>query len=301
MTSSTIQPPKDIVVSVLVTAYNRERYLAATLESILASTFGDFEVLVVDDASSDRSIEVAREFAARDERVRVHSNGANLGDYPNRARAASLARGRYLKYVDSDDLIYPHSLEIMVQAMEERPEVGLGLAHSLPEDEAPYPWRLSSEAAYRKHFLGRGCLSCGPTGAIIRRSAFDAVDGFRPSRGVLADIDLWLRLAAYFPVVLLPPGLVWWRRHDSQEFSRERSAAEYLRGGYELASEVLKRPTCPLSERERLAALGRARQHFARRLLSLAFRSLQPARALGIFAASDLSLVDLVGGLRSYR
>ena len=80
-------------ISVLVTVYNREAYLAETLRSILNSTFQDFEIVVVDDCSSDRSVDIARQFASKDNRIVVHVNKKNLGDYHNRNKAASLAKG----------------------------------------------------------------------------------------------------------------------------------------------------------------------------------------------------------------
>ena len=195
-------------VSILVTVYDRESYLEETLQSILHSTYSDFELLVVDDGSTDRSLEIAHQVAGNDDRIQVHINESTLGDYPNRLKAASLARGRYLKYVDSDDLIYPHSLAIMVESMERFPEAALGLSHSMPEDDSPYPWLLSPVQAYQKQFLGRGCLNCGPSGAIIRREAFQSVGGFRPEWAVISDKDMWYRLAAKWPTVLLPPGLI---------------------------------------------------------------------------------------------
>ncbi|HEV2714429.1 MAG TPA: glycosyltransferase family A protein, partial [Terriglobales bacterium] len=94
------------LVSVLMTAYNREKYIAEAIESVLASNFKDFELIIVDDCSKDRTAEIARRYTS-DSRVQVHVNEKNLGDYPNRNRAASLARGKYLKYLDSDDVIYP--------------------------------------------------------------------------------------------------------------------------------------------------------------------------------------------------
>ena len=80
---------RDPTVSVLVTLYNREAFIGAALTSILASTYEDFEVVVVDDASTDNSCELAKSIAATDSRVRVSRNEANLGDYGNRRRAAA--------------------------------------------------------------------------------------------------------------------------------------------------------------------------------------------------------------------
>lgn len=288
-------------VSILITLFNREEYVRDAVNSVLKSTFEDFEIVIVDDNSQDSSIQIARSIASSDNRVKVHSNEQNLGDYPNRMRAASLACGRYIKYVDSDDIIYPHSLAIMVESMEQYPDAALGLAHSMPEDEAPYPWMLTPEQAYRKHFLGRGCLGCGPTGAIIRRDAFEAVGGFRPAWGVLADIHLWCRLAARWPTVLLPPGLVWWRRHAGQEFTGDNADLAYLERGYKLAIQALSGPTCPLPDAEREASLMRARQHFSRRLLSLALRQNRASAAFQLYKDSDLRLVELIRGFSSYQ
>lgn len=287
-------------VSILVTVYNREAYLAPCLDSILASTWKDFEVLVVDDQSKDGSVGLAEIYAGKDERVRVFKNETNLGDYPNRVRAAQMAQGKYLKYVDADDLIYPHSLAIMVEAMEACPAAALGLAHSLPEDEQPYPWLLQPEQAWRKQFLGRGCLSCGPSGAIIRRDAFVEAGGFG-NWGVLNDVDLWCRLSSRWPVLLLPPGLIWWRRHEEQEFTKGDATTVYLERGYELVVDHLTSSACPLSEVERSAAVARARHNHARRLWSLATRRGRPRSAWRAFLKSGLGLQDLAGGLLRYR
>ena len=108
-------------VSLLVTVFNRAGFLEQTLQSILASDFRNFEVVVVDDCSTDQSLKIAESIAREDSRIRLIQNEQNLGDYGNRAKAASLARGTYLKYVDSDDLIYPPTLQVMVDAMEKNP------------------------------------------------------------------------------------------------------------------------------------------------------------------------------------
>ncbi|MFC1694688.1 glycosyltransferase family 2 protein [Pseudomonadota bacterium] len=288
-------------LSILITVYNREKFLAQTLESLLKSCYKQMEIIIVDDFSKDRSHEIAQQFADRDPRIQTHRNKHNLGDYPNRMKAASLANGRFIKFVDSDDLIYPHSLELMVDSMDKNPDAALGLSHSMPEDESPYPWCLSPEETYKKHFLGRGCLSCGPSGAIIRRDAFESIGGFQTQWKVISDTDLWYRMAARWPTVLLPPALVWWRRHDEQEFIKEDAEATYLSFGYELAKKALNDPICPLPLAEREVALKRNRQHFSRRLLSFALKKRRLISATHIYRESDLKISDLMIGLRAYQ
>jgi glycosyltransferase involved in cell wall biosynthesis len=288
------------VVSVLVTVYNSAQYLRACLESILASTMRDFEVVIVDDLSSDGSVEIAEEFASRHACVRFIRNETNLGDYPNRMKAASLARGRYLKYVDSDDLIYPHTLAVMSEALNANADANLALSHPLPEADQPYPWKLSSHDAWSKEFIGTGCMGSGPTGAIIRCSAFVESGGFR-NWGVLSDTDLWYRLSARAPIMLLPPGLVWWRRHSDQEFTKNRAELVYLERGFELVMATLASPESPLSKAETRQAIGRARQHHARRLLSLGLKRRMPLEAIRLIRRSGLSTAEMVRGLAAYR
>jgi glycosyltransferase involved in cell wall biosynthesis len=287
-------------VSILVTTYNRERFLPACLDSIIASDYADFEVIVVDDGSTDATLAIARDYETSDSRVRCFRNDRNLGDYPNRMRAAGLASGRYLKYVDSDDLIYRHGLNAMVDAMETHSDAALGISHSLPEDEQPYPWKLQPAETWRKEFLGSGCLGSGPTGAIIRRDAFANVGGFR-DWGVLNDTDLWFRLSAKYPVVLLPPGLVWWRRHEDQEFTKDDAKIEYLERGFALEIDALSSSECPLPPAERRMAIDRSRQRHARRLLSLALKQGRAIDAMRIARRAGLSAGDMLRGFAPYR
>jgi glycosyltransferase involved in cell wall biosynthesis len=282
-----------------MTAFNRENYIAQAIESVLNSTLTDFELLIVDDQSHDRTVEIAASYSNADPRIKLHVNTDNLGDYPNRNYVASLAVGKYLKFLDSDDLIYRHSLAIYVEAMEASPGAALGLGHSAPEDEVAYPWMLYPKEVWEKRFLGKGCLDCGPSGTIIRRDAFLEIGAFG-KWGVLSDTDLWLRMSAKWPIVLLPPGLIWWRRHEQQEFTKDNAATFYLSKGFELTMQALSSDDCPLSEVQRLNAITRKKQHHARRLLSLALRERHPALAWEVFLHSGLTINELFTGLHPY-
>ena len=286
-------------VSVLVTVYNREKLVPETVKSILDSSYEDFEIILVDDASSDHSWDVIRQLAESDDRISAHRNETNLGDYGNRAKAISLSKTDLIKFVDADDLIYPHSLELMVRAMAEAPDAALALSQSSAELDRPYPFALSPLEAYQRQFLGCGCLNCGPSGAIFRREAFEQVGGFR-DWGVLNDTDLWLRLAAKWPVVLLPPALVWWRRHEGQEFERGQASGEYLAKGFALSREALSSPDCPLNEEDCRVALKRSKQHHARRILALATKGRSPGDALRLGRMSRLTFTEWFAGIRPY-
>ena len=203
-------------ISVLMTTYNREKYVGAAIESVLNSSFKDFELVIVDDRSTDKTVDIVREWQAKDDRVKLFINEQNLGDYPNRNQAAAHATGKYLKYVDADDLIYPWGLQILWECMERFPEAGWGLC-SLAQDKArPFPFVLETQEAYRYHYLGPGLFHKAPLSSIIKKELFDAVGGFEPGR-MVGDFEMWHRLAFQSPVVLMPHGMVWYRSHDDQE------------------------------------------------------------------------------------
>jgi glycosyltransferase involved in cell wall biosynthesis len=279
------------LASVLMTAYNREKYIAEAVDSVLVSTFNDFELIIVDDASTDRTVEIARSYST-DPRVQVHVNEKNVGDYNNRNRAASLARGKYLKYLDSDDVIYPHGLEVMVHAMEQFPSAALGLERP-PMKEDPFPLQVGPRAAYCEHFLMGGLLDCGPTAAIMRASAFRESGGFSGKR-LVGDTELWLKLAASYPIVKLPQSLIWWRRHEEQEFAANNAEIEYMHLRYQLGLETLMMEHCPLSSEERDAAIRLLKYRHGRNILRLAVRDRHARAALRMLRQTNFSLINLL-------
>lgn len=236
------------LVSVLMTAYNREKYIAAAIESVLKSTFTNFELIIVDDTSSDASVDLAMSYAGKDSRVKVFVNEKNLGDYPNRNHAASLAKGKYIKYLDSDDIMYPHCLQVMVQCMETFPNAGYGLCANF-DVRYPYPVELDPKSAYQEHFYGFGHFNRAPGSSIICRKAFEDVGGFSGKR-MIGDMEMWFRLSRRFPMVKMPIGLVWNRLHEEQE-SQSDYARLYSLLIREVVNDALKDPDCPLSEQEK--------------------------------------------------
>jgi len=219
-------PPK---VSVLTTVFNRQDYLAECIESVLASSFTDFEYIIVDDQSTDASYQVALDYAKQDSRITVYRNKINLGDYPNRNIAASYASGTYLKYVDSDDIIYPHGLEVMVRCMELFPEAGYGLGARAPMRARPYPVQLSPRDAYLSHYnKEHPIFVSSPLSAIIRRHIFESV-GYFPTARMTSDSGMWHKISLSYPVLLMPQGLVWYREHGAQEVSDIQSKRVYYR------------------------------------------------------------------------
>ena len=230
------------LVTVLLTSFNREKYISFAIESVLKSTYQNFELIIVDDASTDETVKIAKRFAEKDSRIKVYVNEKNFGDYPNRNKAASYAKGKYLKYVDSDDYIYPNGLEVMVRSMEQFPEAGFGLCSLQPNSEKPFPFMLHPKQAYEYHFFGPGLFHKGPLTAIFLKSAFDELGGFKEER-MISDTDMWHRMGLRYPVVLMPDGIVWQRKHSTQELN---DAHHFIVDGNKIKWKYLLDPACPL-------------------------------------------------------
>jgi len=204
------------LVSVLMTAYNRENFIAEAIESVLASSYKNFELIINDDRSKDKTVEIAQRYARADNRIKVFINEKNLGDYPNRNKTATYATGEYLKYLDSDDLIYKHGLEAFVDFMEQDKEVALGISNRENVTIKPFPIIMKPEESVRHHFLKEGYLHCAPTGTIIKRACFEKLGGFSGKR-MIGDFEFGLKMAVNYKVMLVPPGLIFWRNHGDQE------------------------------------------------------------------------------------
>jgi glycosyltransferase involved in cell wall biosynthesis len=204
------------LVSVLMTAFNREQYIAEAIESVLASSYINFELIIVDDCSIDNTVEIAKTYEAKDTRIKVYINEVNLGDYPNRNRAASYSKGKYLKYVDSDDLLYPYSLWAMVNFMESKPNAAMAFGSNTNSTKTPFPFLLEPTKSLRYHFFKQNFLDSGPTATIIKREIFEQLGGYSGKR-MVSDIEFGLKCASQYHIIIMSPGLVFWREHGNQE------------------------------------------------------------------------------------
>jgi glycosyltransferase involved in cell wall biosynthesis len=244
------------LLSVLMTSYNREAFIAESIESVLAQTFNDFELIVSDDCSHDGTVAIANEYARRDSRVRVTINESNLGDYGNRNKAASLARGQFLKYHDSDDVMYRHCLAVMVEALCAEPRAGFALSSSRNWPGGPCPMLSTPRLSYEREYLGTGLFQAGPASALFRTDVFRSLGGF-PEEGVASDMLFWIHACARVNVLLVPGDLFYYRVHAGQELARPGNNVRYALARA-AAWRMLNSPECPLDP----AVLDRAKTNF---------------------------------------
>ena len=276
-----------------MTAYNREKYIADAIESVLASTYNNFELVIVDDASTDRTVEIARSFAGKDERIKLHVNEKNLGQFENRNRAAQWSKGEYLKYLDSDDLLYPTGLEVLINMMERFPDAGYGLCSLGQDDYWIYPFMLNPKEAYERHFIKKIQLfHKAPLSSIIKRKAYDEVGGFTNPHGE-GDYEMWLRLSLQQNVVLMPDGVTWYRVHDEQiDFKRRNDP--FIRFRYFLVTLKYLCNPCPLDPEQAAEIVRETHKDMAKYITSTFLRH-SPGKAAEMYRAADYGFWQFLG------
>ena len=251
-----------------MTAYNREKFIAEAIESVINSTYENWELIVVDDQSKDKTLEIAKSYEQRDKRIKVFVNEKNIGDYPNRNKAASYAKGKYIKYLDSDDVIYPHGLQVMVWAMEKYPEAGFGLA-ARNLSNIPFPLLTEPKETYLEHFGQFRHFDRAPGSAIIKLEAFNSVGGFSGER-MIGDYDLWFKIGAKYSMVKFQRDLVWDRMHAGQESSSDY-AKLYTQLRKKVFERALQHENCPLNEEDIKQVLKNNRKRNFKNKIKLLF------------------------------
>jgi glycosyltransferase involved in cell wall biosynthesis len=284
---------KSPVVSVLMTCYNREKYIAEAIESVLSSAFKDFELIISDDNSKDRSLEIATTYAAKDSRIRVYHNTENHGDYPHRNKIASYARGEFIMFCDSDDKFYPESIGYCVHAMRKFPEASIGMCY-LSNDRGEEPFVMGSAEAIGQHFFSRPFLTIGPGGTIIRKAFFNKIGGYPEKYGPANDMYFNLKAASASPVVLLPWIFLYYRIHAEQE---QNNVYGYMHFNYRYQADALKELELHITGKEKRRLDLKNKRRFAVNFLRTFFIHGRPKKALSLWPKAQFTIQDFLLGI----
>lgn len=203
-------------VSVLMAVYNGERFVSQAIRSILAQTLRDFEFLIVDDGSTDRTPALLDQFARQDRRIHVHRQ-ANQGLTVSLNVGLDLAQGRYIARLDADDVALPRRLEKQAALMDRCPEVGIcGTWVRTFGQGRRKTWRYPPDDRTLQGLLIFNPPFANPA-TMLRRAAFDAARlRFDTSFSVAQDYELWARAAQHVRLANLPEVLVKYRVHAAQ-------------------------------------------------------------------------------------
>lgn len=214
------------LVTVLMPVYDAAAYVREAVDSILGQTLGDFELLVVDDGSTDGSGDIVRSY--QDPRIRVVRSPENQGVTAALNRGLDLAEGRYVVRMDADDISLPDRLEQQVRFMEEHPEVGVcgGSVHGFNakrEFDPPVPRANTHEPMVCT--LPFGTVLLHPT-VIFRGELFRGGLRYDPDYPHAEDYELWCRAARLARLAVLPAIVLRYRMHGGSVSSRHRRVQE---------------------------------------------------------------------------
>jgi glycosyltransferase involved in cell wall biosynthesis len=297
-------------VSVIIPTYNRARYVVEAVESVFAQTFKDYEVIVVDDGSTDNTKQVLEPYRGRIRYVRQENRGLAAA----RNRGVREARGELVAFLDSDDCWEPRMLEGILKTFEKHPDVGAVFVAEREMDKDGQPReRVHTKRSPGLFFTPESMVSkdtgvgCGRP-PVVRKKWLDALGGFDESMRSAVDCEMWIRYSFHVPMILHPEPLVRRRVHEGHlsgdrgvnaehwlrileklkrehpEFAREHPwiyrravGKENLRLGRERLAEVPQHPERLAEARRVLRQSIRVYPFFLRAYLYLVWSWLSPS------------------------
>jgi glycosyltransferase involved in cell wall biosynthesis len=232
------------LISVLMTAYNRQEFIAEAIQSVIGSTYTNWELIIVDDVSADSTVDIALSYAEKNSRIQVHRNEKNLGDYANRNKAFGYSMCEYFMFCDSDDLLLPTGIQQCVDTMLAFPEADMGMRIY---DGSVAPFFVPPGESIRAHFFKKPFLNTGPGGTILKRSFFSKINHYPEKYGPANDLYFNLKAACAGGIVLLPFEFLYYRRHNGQEINNRFS---YLYNNYNYLNDALDELPLPVSKEQ---------------------------------------------------
>lgn len=228
-------------LSIIIPCYNGERFLAQTIESILAQTEKDWELILVDDGSTDRTVRVAQSYTPEDQRMHIvcQPNGG-VASARNRGLQEADSGSGYLIFLDQDDVWEPEALETLLAALAASPQAVAAHARLRRIDEEgrdapdPYPvyrrvgwfagkaveWPVDKPTTFEVLALGNVIYTPGQI--LIRREVLEAAGAFDKAVEPADDWDLWLRLSSRGEICFVDKVILGWRQHSNNETYRRK-------------------------------------------------------------------------------
>lgn len=194
-------------ISVIMSAYNAEKFIEEAVESILRQTFTDFEFIIIDDASSDKTPSILRNFSYKDPRIKIITNEKNLGLTKSLNLGIENSRGEYIARMDADDISFPERFEKQVKFLDENKETGVVGAWAKVIDEEgkeidEFDYEEIDSQTVRKELIKSNVI-IHPL-AMIRKSVLEKVGGYDESFQYAQDYDLWFRIEKVSEIQNLP-------------------------------------------------------------------------------------------------
>ncbi len=217
MQSSSPMQQTTPLVSVVIPVFNAQAYIAEAVESILAQTYTHFELILIDDASTDGTLEILQRYAAQDARIRLLINERNLNITPTLNRGLQEARGELIARMDADDISLPDRLEKQVAFLQSHPEIGLisgrALAIDAKGEVIPDEFSLIREPGVIRWLLHFTCPITHPA-VMGRLDLFLQAGGYDPEIPFAEDYALWQKMSTFTNLSNLEDFLIKKRAHN---------------------------------------------------------------------------------------
>lgn len=278
------------LVSVLMTSYNREKYIDEAITSVLTSTYTNFELIIVDDCSTDNTVNIAKSFEAKDKKVKVYVNDRNLGQFPNRNKAAGYATGEYLINVDSDDTILPNGIQDLINIMGLYPESSFGM-HAPEYDTITV---IPPKTAIRDHFFKKQFLVQGPGATILRRDFFNEIGKYPVDYGIPGDMFFNLKACCYTHITVIPFEFMFYRLHKEQE---SNNSYDYLYNNYKYMCDALDTLPLGLEVREIKWLHKKSKRRFTMNIIKYFLMTFNFKKTALAIKKANFSLGDALVGI----
>lgn len=236
-------------VSVCIPTYNGGSYIRGALDSVLQQKYSDYEVVIVDNCSTDNTEAVVAEFLSQSDKIFFFKNERNIGLTGNLNRCLEYARGEYIKYLCVDDLLLDGCLEQMVAGLDANPGVTLACGGRLSIDERARVFGFRRYSSRKDFVPGQNsisrCLFGGnfigePTAVMFRKS--DALYRFREDLPQLMDMDMWFRLLEQGTLLAMPTPVCAIRFHQTQITRENIKSGKLIDDNVRLFDEFSRKP-----------------------------------------------------------
>ncbi len=208
------KPP---LISVTIAVFNAEKYLDEAIDSILTQTFTDFDVVIIDDGSTDRSPQILQQYAQKDPRIQLVLR-EHRGIARTRNDLTELARGEFIAVMDGDDIALPDRFQRQVDFLRQHPDVVcVGSTHDFIDEVGRFLFRYEPplDNSQIQEFALKGNTPINHPSAMIRRSALIQVGGYVETMNTAGILDLWLRLGEVGALANLKEPLLQYRQHQA--------------------------------------------------------------------------------------
>jgi glycosyltransferase involved in cell wall biosynthesis len=246
MDNETTSPP----ITIITVTYNSSSYVRDAIESVLAQSYSNIEYIIGDDFSTDNTWSIIQEY--KDSRIKAYRNVSNLGEYPNRNKALSMASGKYVLFIDGDDMIYPNAIAFIEKMVTSFPNAGMVIMRP-PHPKLFYPLELSSREVLQAEYFDLSLIDIGLTNTVFRVESLKQVGAF-PLNWISSDTFVRFKIALNNSTLIINDNLTWWRHTPGQATLSHGKSVKGLAQSYRYRRIIIDEVS-QFSEEEKSAAI----------------------------------------------